>query len=330
MRNILLADKPPSKPASIIPYFDVLVLWLPTPVDQRMLERLRKHCGDLHCGTHPARWNRRWGQGFQQRLEFKQPRAKALRWIARRDDGRINYMHVTLDYIYPLADRAADRTYLYRHLTRRWHCSQKIKFWDDDEEDTRYDGPPTAPNLIVVYQEDHSRITGECYCLHVEWRAKGVDAVCAAGVRRSRDVLTFDHRAFWKERLRLYAVDPGRLGRLFRNRKQGTRQHAITDADIARGKSIMCRYTTMQGLLDGLGPLRIGHVLTPLSAEPFLPVTLYMLSTNPNYDNLNRRDNSQIDVMRRGDDSRRTPSLTLYNKTFPRMMRERSSADEPK
>ena len=189
-----------------------------------------------------------------------------------------------------------------------------------------------ARNLITDYLEDHSRITDEGPCLHVEWRARGVEAMRAAGIARPRDVLRFDHRAFWKERLRLVKVDPGRLGRLFRNREQGTRQHRITDADISLGRKIMCRYQTMQEMLDGLGPLRIGHVLTPLSAEPFLPVTPYMLSlTNRNYDNSDRRDETsssvdcdsngdgrQTDVMRRNEGRRRTRPLSLYNKAFHR------------
>ena len=117
----------------------------------------------------------------------------------------------------------------------------------------------------------------------------------AAGIIHPRHLFSFDHRAFWQERLRLYRLDPGRLGRLYRNRQQGTRSHLITERDRTVGAKIIGRYDTIQELLDGIGGGRIGHALTRLSAEPFLPsrgeTTLYLLYTNPNNDNYDRPDN---------------------------------------
>ena len=330
MRNLLSPEPPVKPPSTILPYFDCVVIWLRIFVDRRTREKLRKHCGSLEYDNRIPRWDR----NFRQRLDFKQPTDRALRWIASRTDGLINYAEVTLDLIFDTSeDSLAARSYLDRYRIRRWHRREHgIRYYDNDPNNQRYDGPPTAPNVVTDYLEDHSRITDEGPCLHVEWRARGVEAMRAAGIARPRDVLRFDHRAFWKERLRLVKVDPGRMGRLFRNREQGTRQHRITDADISLGRKIMCRYQTMQEMLDGLGPLRIGHVLTPLSAEPFLPVTPYMLSlTNRNYDNSDRRDETsssvdcdsngdgrQTDVMRRNEGRRRTRPLSLYNKAFHR------------
>jgi hypothetical protein len=75
--------------------------------------------------------------------------------------------------------------------------------------DTRYDADRAAQNGIVFYKEDHSRITGEEYCLHLEWRLNRLRAVRAAGIETGQDLLKFDHRAFWQKRLRLYEVDEG-------------------------------------------------------------------------------------------------------------------------
>jgi hypothetical protein len=287
MRNLLSPELLVKPPSSIIAYFDRIVIWLRIPVDGRTLKKLRHHCGHLQPGRRIARWDR----NFKQRLDFKQPDEEALRWIAGRNDGLINYGEVTLDLIFrSRAESVAARDYLYRHLTRRWHRGQEIVFYDNDEDSTRYDGPRTAPNVIAIYLEDYSRITGECYCLHVEWKMRGVDAVRAAGILRPRHLLTFDHRAFWRERMRLYTVDPGRLGRLFRNREEITHSHRITPADSVTGRTAIAPYQTVQMLIDHFAPYRIGRVLTPLSSRPFLPPRLILLYTNPNYPNSDRTD----------------------------------------
>lgn len=69
-------------------------------------------------------------------------------------------------------------------------------------------------NNLAVYGDRPSKVTGQLFNLHVEWRANGVGAVRAAGIERLRDLIGFDHRAFWQQRLRLFEVDRGRLGRI--------------------------------------------------------------------------------------------------------------------
>jgi hypothetical protein len=286
MPNLLSPEPRVKPPSSIIPYFDRIVIWLRRPVDRTTLEKLRKQCGELYPGPDdPLTETCPFSTKFKQRLDFKQPSDRALRWIASHCDGLVNWVEVTLDLIFATAHECAVcRTYFHRYLRRRWHCGQKITFYHDDPDNERYDGPSTAPNIINDYTQQCSRITGECYCLHVEWKMRGVGAVRAGGILRPRDLLTFDHRAFWEKRLLLYKIDPARLGRLFRNREAGTRSHRITAPDRKLGNRIVGRYKTIQKLLDHYSSDRIGHVLTPISSEPFLPPR-HLLYINPNYDN---------------------------------------------
>jgi hypothetical protein len=208
-----------------------------------------------------------------QRLEFVGPNERALRWIASRRGGLINYIEVATDNIFDTPDeREAAWEFFHRHLTRRYHRrTQGIQFHDNDTTHARYDALPNAPNLITVYRDEWSRIDGQLNVLHVEWRATGVDAVRALGIHHARDVLTRDHRKFWEERLRFYAIDAGRLGRLYRNRSDGTRSHRITAADRSYGNRILGRYQTIQEFIDDYRPGHIQHVLTPLSTQSFLP-----------------------------------------------------------
>jgi hypothetical protein len=362
MRNIRETTATVKPPTDVVPYLDAIVLWLPTPIEPRTFKKLRRCCGSLREDPNVVTPDPRfhiWHPKLRYRLILRQPNETALRWVACRADGLVNGVEVTLDFIYdtPAAATAA-RAYLHRHLTRRWHCGQKIEFYDKDEDKQRYDGPPTARNIITDYPQEICRLTGQLNCVHVEWRARGSVAVRAAGIHCPRHVLTFNHRAFWQRRLRLVAIDPGRLGRWLRNRQAPRRQHAITAADERDGRRVIRRLgnNTAQGLLDAYRGLRIEWLLTPLPQDPWLPspsvrtVTPYRLSTYRNYDNLDRRDDrrdetsdptglKRIDVRRinvrrtdggRTDGRRRTPALTLYQQTSPRVIAERSKDVEPK
>jgi hypothetical protein len=287
MRKVLSDNAPPVKPSSVVPYFDCIRLWLRSPVSARVIKKLRRLCGHLDTANKSGRWNR----DFRQRLTFFQPNDDALRWIAARRGGLVNHVQFTLDLLYNTrAAAAATRGYLDRHRVRRWHRrSQGVNHYHDDDSLTRYDAPPNARNNVTDYLEQTSRITGQENCLHIEWRAEGQEAVRAAGISTPRHLLTFDHRSFWKHRLRLYTVEPGRLGRLFNNRQEKTRRHDITEADHRLGRRLMCWGDTTQDFLDLFGSHRISHVLIALDTEPFLPPqrsSLYQLSlTDRNHDN---------------------------------------------
>jgi hypothetical protein len=306
MRKVLSDNAPPVNPSSVVPYFDCIVLWLRRPVDATTLRKLAKRCAHLEHEERPGRWDR----SFHQRLDFKQPNDDALRWIATRSDGIVNYVEVALDLAFPTApDQLANRDYLDRHLVRRWHRrSQGIRWEGDDRYDdelTRYDAPPAARNKIALYAQDYSRITGELNCLHLEWRLVGLEATRATGLSEPRRYRNFDHRSFWRSRLRLYAVEPGRLGRLFNNRKAGTRRHSITFEDERLGARLLSQYgDTAQDMLDWLGSHRISHVLTPLDTEPYLPCESLYVITDRHHDNLSatRTPASDNSARRRSDD----------------------------
>jgi hypothetical protein len=311
MPYLLSNERSVKPPLSVIEYLDLIALWLRTPVDGRTLRQLRKQCGHLHAATGYARWNK----DFRQKLEFKQPTDDALRWIARRNDGFVNQVQVTLDYIFDTDEARLDaRAFLHRHLVRRWHRNQPVQFYEGEW----YDGPRTAPNLITDYLEDYSRITGETCCLHLEWRATGVDAVRAAGITRPRHLLTFDHRAFWQKRMLLYSIDDGRMGRLIRNRTEATRSHHITAKDAVRGAQTIEFCETAQHVVDWCSR-DVKRVMTKLDPEPFLPSSPYMLSTNLNVPNSDTPDYDRPD----------TPDYTL-SRPLPRLSSRRNSPPSPR
>jgi hypothetical protein len=217
------------EPIGIIPYFDRIRFWSPNPLNPDALAELERACGpgNIHINNRPARFNNHHRQ-YRQRIDLSRPTRQALRWLARRKDALINRVEITLDLTFryrPDAEEAWE--FFHQHWVRRWHGrTQEISQCGDGNfgSHTRYDADRSAPNQHVLYTDAHTRITGELNCVHVECRLNRLKAVRAAGIKSGQDLLQFDHRAFWQERLLFYDVDRGRLGRLLRNYVTGRRR----------------------------------------------------------------------------------------------------------
>jgi hypothetical protein len=254
-------------PVAVWPYFDKVQLWLKHPIDRATIACLRKQCGHLYVGNYRARFD----PSYRQRLEFKQPGDAALQWIARHDDALVNSIEIALDDVFAnwrSRDDASD--FLDYHLVRRWHGKQQIHR-HSGKGNTRYDGWG-ARNSIVIYQQPFSRLTGERYVLHLEWRARGVRAVRSAGISSGQELPEFDHRKFWEKRLLLYTTTPERIGRYLRNRKRRSRSRTADPLDKPTGQIVLDSVDSMQELIDEYGKcLRIQRVMTKLSPENFLP-----------------------------------------------------------
>jgi hypothetical protein len=178
-------------------------------------------------------------------------------------------------------------------LVRRWHGkNQEIRVVRSKSRTassaigegaigTRYDAGRWAKNLLVCYGENHSRVTGELNCLHLEWRLNGVKAVRGIGINAGSDLLEFDHREFWQKRLLLFTADKERLGRLINNHRDGRRSRKSTteirknyrfNKDQRMGDIHVRARETVQELIDDLGPsYRIHRALIPISNEVLLP-----------------------------------------------------------
>jgi hypothetical protein len=288
----------PKKPTAIYAYFDKIQFWALNPLERKTLAWLRQQCGrgGLHVDNRPARFSTR----YRQRIELRQPSDGALSWLAQRDDALVNRVEIAVDYIFP--DRVAKDDafeHLHRHLVRRWHGkNQKIKVVcgrrgetgrntsaaelvnDIGDGETRYDAG-RAPNKLVFYRNQYSRITGELICLHLEWHLNGLKPVQAAGIESGQDLLEFNHRQFWQKRLLLFDVDRRRLGRLIRNRITGKRSRASEikqtggfkiNIDGRTGEVHTRAYDTVQELIDRFkASNQIHRALVPISSEGLLP-----------------------------------------------------------
>jgi hypothetical protein len=167
---------PFSEPLARYAYIDKIQFWVRDPLDRHTLNLLKAQCG----GGGLSVWNQRarFDHRFRQRVQLRQPTAKAFQLLAKRNGLLINAVEIALDLIFKNRfERDAAREFFHKHLVRPWHGSrQKIVVYQhpqqkqaahDHSGQTRYDAPRSAPNSIVIYPEDFTRVTGEPDCLHV-------------------------------------------------------------------------------------------------------------------------------------------------------------------
>jgi hypothetical protein len=130
-----------------------------------------------------------------------------------------------MDWIYTdaaMRDEAA--AFHHRHAVQPRH--RDAVCFDHDtrysRRDTTPSGRPTRIN-VVAYDDLPSKVTGEP-CVHIERRLTGAPVLRDAGIDSAADLIGFDHRGFWQERLLLYEFDPATFGRYLINQHRGWRR----------------------------------------------------------------------------------------------------------
>lgn len=268
--NYIPRYSPTVKPASVLPYFDRVQVWIKSRASASGLKLLRENSGHLYVENSPARFD----YSYLQRIELKQPKTAALEWVAARSDALVNRVEIALDYI---CATEIERDDLYEffdhHLVRRWHSAKHEVRLYAGENETRYDAPRSARSSLVTYKENYSRITGELNVVRIEWRATGVRAVRSAGITGPRDLLDFDHREFWEKRLVLLQAGGEKLGRYVANRKGKERRRISEPEDKRRGHVMLNSVENVQSLLDEYRTsFRIGRALERIDVQELLPV----------------------------------------------------------
>jgi hypothetical protein len=218
------------KPCAVHAYVDKIIVWFPQTLNGAQVAFLRQNCPTL-IDTRDVRdltWLRQkdprsfayWSktrllsllrprlQTFRHSLMLFQPRREALEWIARHAH-HITSCELANDLIYDTywAAQSAD-DFVDQHFVKKHH-SGKTRYFGA----SRMTGDRKAANNIILYADKPSRNTGQP-CCHLEWRIRGRAALKAAGIGGAADLLTFDHRRFWRERLLIAKLDLQRLGRL--------------------------------------------------------------------------------------------------------------------
>ena len=208
----------------------------------------------------------------------------------------MTYFELSLDLIFKNEEDWEDAyRFICKHHVKLYHREQQVRFVGKGGC-TRYSGPRRAPNVMVVYCDKPSKVTGEYNCVHFDWRIKGFDALCRAGIKSIGHWLNMDKRKFWSERILLRQFNLNRLGEVHRSwyypkkrlRPRTTDTgHLPYDADRRTGSIIVRKFGSTQAVLDHASQKKFDarKCLVPIDVDDWLPrngalPALYDISTH--------------------------------------------------
>jgi hypothetical protein len=269
----------PIYPSGKYPFFDKIQVWFGHPLPRDRLNWIESQCDEYHDDNRAHEFV----PYYRQRLQLVRPKPEALQFLSTINDAFLNYAEVKLELALPgMTEREQAFDFLCQHIVKRWHGDQGIRFVvsddPDDEGTTRYTGRRAAKNLLVIYVGRPSKETGEVDCVGVEWRLRDRRALARAGLNSVADLITFDHRAFWSQRLLLSAIDRRQLGRLYCRHYLGRRGHKrwLTggrfryDIQLRAGSIICNALGSTQAVIDRYGDVR--STLIPIDVRHLLPL----------------------------------------------------------
>jgi hypothetical protein len=193
--------------------YDRVTVWLDRaelPLNKIYLE---SECTRLVESAEQMRFNARW----KLRLEIHQPTDECLRRLlsaAGRDVAIfLSYVEIACDWI----GRNRTQTQRWRNALlasihvnyQRGPISRCLSTWYCNE---RTKAGVKRGNVLAMYADRTSKLNNAqpdadaLPCLHMEWRASGSAALKSFGLVTLADLLDFDHRHFWSERLRVYEL----------------------------------------------------------------------------------------------------------------------------
>jgi hypothetical protein len=204
--------------------YDRLHVWLdrdelPLPV------AIQDNGTTIELHPHPMKYHALW----KLQLQLRQPSRRALEMIETALGHEVrampNYVEIVLDV---LCDSKSQARLLQRALiasVRMKHQPQSLFIHKGTAYIGRRAGTAKARkagHVLAVYSDRPSKLNAaklrraHSACLHIEWRATGARALEMLGIVTTRDLLDFDHRAFWAERLQLFVLPERKteLGRI--------------------------------------------------------------------------------------------------------------------
>lgn len=256
-------------------FIDKITIWLRDPLSKEGVQDLRQRCdaGKLHVSSKKPfpRW------GYEQRLQICQPTREVLEMFAKRNDVFLNYLELAIDFgCNSEDDLDAAYDFLSHHIVKSHHGKQKVKCVGNRRRGTLYWALRNSGNVLVLYADRPSKVTGEVFNAHVEWRIKGSPALKRQKLESLIDLLNLDVRQFWAKRLSLQKVSLVKLGRAQQNFQRKTNRRGdwiikrgrfAYDIDYRTGCTLMHTFGSVQSLIDEWKWINVRRCLTPIAVE---------------------------------------------------------------
>lgn len=221
-------------------FVDHVQFWSEQKLTKRQCQVLASKCqGGVYVEDAPMEFNPR----FRQRIQLKQPTQEAFEYLDEIVLRRylINMVELASDSGFPSTQERDDVFALIDpNLVRKYRRKVFNVYRYTTEARTRYDRPPGKTGL-ALYVADHCKVTGVLNVIHFEWRAKNAASCRKIGIKTFKDLIAFDHEAFWTkmfDRLTVNVVDLERFGRLHRNRVERRRDKNPSPNVMMMGKEV--------------------------------------------------------------------------------------------
>lgn len=193
-------------------YFDTVAILTRGRLGRAKVQALERTCGSVYASATDA-------PGFRARYAINQPTpdtfALLQQWLPDPNSYCINSVHRALDLIVANQHALARLwSYLKQHLTMRWHGRNNVLVYTKDEKQTYYARAAKEGTWhgrqIVAYGDKPCRLTGEAYCVHLEFQRNSAKYCKSAGFETIADLASYsdyDHRQLWRDELALRRVD---------------------------------------------------------------------------------------------------------------------------
>lgn len=269
------------QPADCYGYFDTVKFLSMRPIPEDAMAMLHAHCKHLDVRAH-GEWIRpKRGAPYQvniwpwlYRIEVQVPQRACLEYFARRRGLKLTKADPALDLTF---DNEEGPLLLLRQFEeclvqpRQGRKHSRIIF-DNGGIST---GRRSRGRYLTAYADEPCRIDGIADCFHVEGRYAGKPLLASIRLNHPKDLLSFDHAAFWREiedQGHLLQIDRERLGRFHENRTQKQRRasdpkphYRGRSQDHARGSLLYRIYG-----IDQYGNISVQHFIRSYGRGPFI------------------------------------------------------------
>lgn len=204
---------------SVQPHFDGVGCLVRSKLSNQDENFLQKH--SYKFATARLKW------GYLLKLSI--PDIAAIRLLDRL--GTIYYVEPALGIVLKSEDLLNKWSRLLGEETfvQRWHGKRHC--WKVEETNYSANRSSRQRHNFIRYP-GISKITGEINHIKIEGRYQGLEACRSIGVERPRDLIKFNHRAYWERYLTIFNVDFEQLGRSHENRKNGQKRRTTQVIDF--------------------------------------------------------------------------------------------------
>ncbi|MDR6657790.1 hypothetical protein J2W51_000332 [Tardiphaga robiniae] len=223
-------------------YFDTIGLHChPIPADD--IAWLRSQCGHLYIDTR-RKWAIIKGKRceislylpYVFRIEAQQPTDAFFEYFAVRED-RLYRADPALDCNFD-DDVGKDRmlAIAQEHLVQPYQ--RKTRQYSKFSNGGLSTGRRNKGRYVTLYADKPCRIDGIAECFHIEHRTLRRHALAKIGLNHPRDLLTFNHVAFWNACTGAFfrQIDKERLGRSHSNWRHAEKRRAKANPDAFHGR----------------------------------------------------------------------------------------------